>query len=207
MTDTMAMTWLMTRAVTEEQAVDTPTLASAKAEQHAADDATDRMDADDVEAVVVAGHFVLSWMAGSSRRGDDAKTIGASPPTNPAGVMATRPATTRRPHRASWRDHALPFDASQATMPAAPPRTVEHGLCGDTVAAKAEPPMKPNIRTWMPAPSMTKGQVVGRHGLVRPAALPRTMTRATTATGINVNRRATGEVDGGGSSLLWCQPT
>ena len=81
---------------------------------------------------------------------------------------------------------------------------VEYGLGGDTVGRKgrtaieAEPPEPEDAGT-----EHDEGQVVGWHGLVGPAG---TLAEdhdegERRNTGIDVNRRAAGEVDGGGVEL------
>ena len=99
----------------------------------------------------------------------------------------------------------LPFDGKPGDHArGARHERVEHSLCGDTVgregrtAVEAEPSEPEDAGT-----EHDEGQVVGRHGLVGPAGtLAENHDEGECRnTGIDVNRRTAGEVDGGGVEL------
>ena len=128
--------------------------------------------------------------------------IGDMPPTKPAhGVIATSPATApeQAPRVVAWP--ALIFSTtSQPSMPAAAARWVLTSACAAMpLAASADPALKPNQPNHrMPVPSTVKRQVVRRHrlGAVPAAAADHGDDGERCDAGVDVDRRAAGEVEG-----------
>ena len=163
------------------------------------------MDADDVERVVVAEPVLQADGQGAEHTGDDAD--GRCAPTvstaAAAGVMATRPATTpdAAPRLVAWPSRSFSVDEPAEHGDAGGDGGVDPGLAGGAVGGElGEPALKPNQPNHSrAAPSITNGRLCGRIGsLPKPLRLPM-IEREHEArhTGVDVDDRATGEVDRG----------
>ena len=167
------------------------------------DDAADAVDAEDVEAVVVAERALDRRAEEEADRADDeAKDDRAHDTEKPqAGVIATRPATTPDTRPSA---EGLPFAIHSTMHPrqasgAGRDERVDHRPGRRTaLASRFEPTLKPNQPTHRSAaPIMHHHQRVRRHGFFAVADALAEDQAADEAgdTGVDVNDGAAGEVE------------